>query len=239
MQTKYNSKNLSGIVHQALGKSPKDILHFRGYRLLKENEAMLVPPLKWWIFLYQQYLFIFHLTSRCILSTSSPSLLIAWKIMIWTPNFAKSLTFLGENWIVCAFLCGAWWRTHRVWELLYDLSTKALHVELGVGVLELNLTNVIMAIKLQLITLYENFKSVNVSGTLIVTSNLSILILLLSLSLRTRVVFITTVRITCQNCCLFELTLKICLNPRQICVNRSFAVLCLEDTHHIDMVPEW
>ena len=137
------------------------------------------------------------------------------------------------------FLCGAWWRTHRVWELLYDLSTKALHVELGVGVLELNLTNVIMAIKLQLITLYEYFKSVNVSGTLIVTSNLSILILLLSLSLRTRVVFITTVRTTCRNCCLFELTLKICLNPRQICVNRSFAVLCLEDTHHIDMVPEW
>ena len=70
---------------------------------------------------------------------------------------------------------------------MYDLSTKALHVELGVGVLELNLTNVIMAIKLQLITLYEYFKSVNVSGTLIVTSNLSILILLLSLSLRTLV----------------------------------------------------
>ena len=46
MQTKYNSKNLSGIVHQALGKSPEDVLHFRGNRLLKENETMLVPLLK-------------------------------------------------------------------------------------------------------------------------------------------------------------------------------------------------
>ena len=105
MQTKYNSKNLSGIVHQALGKSPKDILHFRGYRLLKENEAMLVPPLKWWIFLYQQYLFIFHLTSRCILSTSSPSLLIAWKIMIWTPNFTRNLTFLKQILNCLCFFC--------------------------------------------------------------------------------------------------------------------------------------
>ena len=45
---------------------------------------------------------------------------------------------------------------------MYDLSTKALHVELGVGVLELNLINIIMTIKLQLITLYEHFRCVNV-----------------------------------------------------------------------------